>query len=462
MGIYETTAAATEETWTKGEKQEAKCNDIPFAILFYINIIVISFVAIVLGSSEVDLSGSESDEKYPYDKLVQAAVVLSAVGGALSVVIFFILISFANILIKMALFFSAGMSLVGAAVMFYIGGPMGAIGGVFCLLGFALNCCYAYCVWSRIPFATANLVTATQSIQANCGVTIVAYGGVLLACVWSLLWTMAFIGLDAKYEINNSERGNAEYGVSCVMLLSFYFTHQVLTNTVHVIVAGVVGTWWFTPLESGCCSNAVFGSMFRAVTSAFGSICMGSLLVAIIQTLETMARQARENGDDCQALLCIVECILSCIEDIVRYFNKWAYIYVGLYGYSYIEAGKNVIRLFQSRGWETIIADDLVGGVLNMVSFMGGLCTAVVGYVLYNDVVISADTEPWVAGLIAAVLGFLIGLVVISITMSVIASAVNTVIVCFADAPSEFQSNHPELSNKMRAAWLGAYPDSFS
>jgi hypothetical protein len=42
--------------------------------------------------------------------------------------------------------------------------------------------------------------------------------------------------------------------------------------------------------------------------------------------------------------------------------------------------------------------------------------------------------------------------------MSVIGSAVNTVIVCFAEGPAEFQRNHPRLSEKMRAAWLQAYP----
>jgi hypothetical protein len=36
-------------------------------------------------------------------------------------------------------------------------------------------------------------------------------------------------------------------------------------------------------------------------------------------------------------------------------------VYVGLYGYGYLEAGKNVISLFKNRGWEAIIADDLIG-----------------------------------------------------------------------------------------------------
>lgn len=43
--------------------------------------------------------------------------------------------------------------------------------------------------------------------------------------------------------------------------------------------------------------------------------------------------------------------------------------------------------------------------------------------------------------------------------MSIVASAVNTVIVCFAEAPNEFQNNHPELSNEMRETWKATWPN---
>jgi len=44
---------------------------------------------------------------------------------------------------------------------------------------------------------------------------------------------------------------------------------------------------------------------------------------------------------------------------------------------------------------------------------------------------------------------------------NVVSSAVNATIVLFAEAPSEFQANHPELSNQMRMAYVDAYPGLF-
>lgn len=64
------------------------------------------------------------------------------------------------------------------------------------------------------------------------------------------------------------------------------------------------------------------------MTTSFGSVCFGSLLVAIIQALQALANTARNEGD-AGILACIAECILSCLASIVEYFNKWAFVYVG-------------------------------------------------------------------------------------------------------------------------------------
>jgi hypothetical protein len=141
-------------------------------------------------------------------------------------------------------------------------------------------------------------------------------------------------------------------------------------------------------------------------------------------------------------------------------FNCYlAYIYVGLYGYSYLQAGKQVFGLFKSRGWEAIIADDLVGNVLLLVSvIVGGLIGSLgIAIEATSDLFDDAGGN---AKFVAFILGFIIGLVVCSIALSTIGSGVNAVIVLFAEAPAEFQQKHPELSNRMRQAWALVYPGS--
>lgn len=142
-------------------------------------------------------------------------------------------------------------------------------------------------------------------------------------------------------------------------------------------MAGVVGTWWFVPTDaSSFCSSAVRDSYLRSMTSSFGSICMGSLLVAIVEALENMIKNQREENDG--LILCLAQCLLACLRDAVEYFNTWAYVFVGLYGYNFLEAGKNVINLFKTRGWTTIITDNLAQSVLSMLSAAVGLLTGLV------------------------------------------------------------------------------------
>ena len=57
--------------------------------------------------------------------------------------------------------------------------------------------------------------------------------------------------------------------------------------------------------------------------------------------------------------------------------------------------------------------------------------------------------------------GFILGFALCATLFSVVSSAVNTVIVCYAEAPNEFQQNHPQLSEEMRAAWRQAWPNEF-
>jgi hypothetical protein len=236
-----------------------------------------------------------------------------------------------------------------------------------------------------------------------------------------------------------------------------------------VTTAGTVGTFWFAPTEAnGCCSKAVRDSHIRSVTTSFGSICLGSLIVALINTVRDIVRSSRENGDS--LIACCADCILGCIESLVEYFNKWAYIYVGLYGFSFMEAGSNVMTLFRNRGWTSIIADVMVDTVLRMLSAAVGLISALL-FVLMMYLLVTLDSNANFSEMdqgtvlaffaIAAIIPFGIGYMMAITVFSVVGSAVNTVIVCYAEAPNEFQTNHPQLSERMTNAWRQAYPDQF-
>lgn len=438
-----TTKATGDSTFngSKGEIQPKQFKDCGFAAAFLIHLAVVFVFLVMYGSGIKTNAGASTTSS-----IAAVVVVCGVFSLGISAISLGFMMKFATQLVKTALIFSVLTSGAIALLGFMSGQLM--MGGL-AALSFAMGICYAYFVWERIPFAAANLNTALTAVRQNTGLIGVAYFFLLVAFVWSIIWTVAAGGTMAYLG----------EGMLFVFLVSYYWTHQVIQNTVHVTAAGTIGTWWFAPEEaSSCCSAGLKDSFVRATTTSFGSICFGSLLVALIQALRTMNNYARDQ-EDCNMLVCVIDCILGCLEAIIEYMNKWAYVYVGLYGYSYLEAGKNVITLFQNKGWTTIITDDLVDNVLFMVSVAIGLASGLVGLIIAEIEKASFQALGYEnPGMVGFIIGLVVGFMLGSILMSVVGSAVNTVIVCFAEAPNEFAVNHPVLSTEMRTAWRQAWP----
>ena len=107
-----------------------------------------------------------------------------------------------------------------------------------------------------------------------------------------------------------------------------------------------------------------------------------------------------------------------------------------------------------------MISDDLCDNVLLMMSVAIGVISGLVGIMFgfgSSNMFLDMGIQGNAAGP-AFFVGFLTGFLFATVLLSVVGSAVNTVIVCFAEAPAEFQMNHPELSADMRSAWVEAWP----
>jgi hypothetical protein len=519
------------ETWTKGEHQPRRCNDVFFGILFYVHLIGMAACAGVYapqmfgevvniavnnsfsfnngGGGERDLLDSRSMSGRGNNELLTSRFMSWVIGAtqqifsssstavlskrvlqgndangpsfgknnfddlllllSISAIVACIISTLAlTVMIRHArgmIIFALGFSIV-ASLIYTIGGlfvsPFAFLTGIIMV---AFNAYFAYVAWGRMPFAACNLATATTAVKANLGLSFVAYSSLVSMFCWSAFWLVSAVptlyitsGCDAQARACEKEANGL---VVFLLLMSYYWTYQVIRNTVHVTVAGVVGTWWYVPTEAASfCSRSIGDSYFRSLTYSFGSICFGSLLVAVIESLVSMVRNLRESGDEGGVFLCIAECILLLLQGIVEYFNTWAFTYVGIYGYSFIEAGRNVVTLFKSRGWTTIITDSLAQSVLTLVSIGVGLITAIICLIVsYSRGMVFGDELG--ASSAAFFIGFTTGLVLTNTLLSLVSAAVNTVIVCYADAPLEFSLNHPRLSEHMYDGWAKAWPDEF-
>ena len=453
--------------------QQPEYRDTPFAIAFLIHILLVFFFAVVWGFSALRQPQQDNDNNATNDDgdsnsssvslsgLLWLCSLTCLVSIGISAVSLQVMMNHSEILIQSSLIGSCCFMVI-MIILFFIDGVI-TVGICWCIL-LLITILYTRSVWNRIPFAAANLRTALSAIQTNGGICILAYGISCVAMIWTMIWSLALIGVSFKESscVGGVCKPHMNIISIVFLILSFYWTTQVLQNILHVTVSGVVGTWWFDPQDAlSVFSPSIVDSFRRSTTYSFGSICMGSLLVAIIQTMEAMARSARQNNTD-GILLCIIECILGLISRIAVYFNRWAYCYVGLYGFDYISSGKKAMELFQARGWTTIITDNLIHRSLSLVSIVIGALSGVIGMLLAKATgwtsTIFGSSSSSSDGIVFFVC-FLIGVSMAFILMSVVLSAVDTVIVAFAEAPAEFNTHHPALYNNMIEKWKLVFPD---
>ncbi|KAL3940220.1 MAG: hypothetical protein SGBAC_005204 [Bacillariaceae sp.] len=400
--------------------------------------------------------------------------------------------------------------------------------GIF-LVSALLSTCYVCTVWKRIPVAAANLAVAMTAVKAHQGsLMTLGYSLTLVAASWTCTWVLAIGDIGYRdssffwqcqpglYGDNDGDCSLTSGGV-CVgllLLLSLLWTLQVIKNLCHTTVAGVVGSWWFSaPLaqdeeaangddslniqeSAPSPQKVVYDSWVRSSVYSFGSICFGSLVVGLLQVLQFILRcgrreQNRSNRNSSSLVLCICQCIVNQLERLAEYMNKWAFVYVGLYGYDYWTAGSKVFHLFKARGWSVMLNDHLVARYLTLLQGLLSLLSAVVcqfwGWLfvirplsaaLEQEAENDPDNQKYDPARVSVLwysffwVGFVLGMSLSSVLFRLISSAVDTVVVCFAEAPNQLsvlgrqrrqqQQQRPvlkpSLANEMIMAWRQVYP----
>jgi len=380
--------------WNRGETQPSQWRDLPFGILFHAQCSAVTVLAVMYGIPAVkEMFGTDSIDVGGLDGPLTP--ILVAIGSA-TVFMFAtltIIVTKAKSFISCLIISSALFQIIIGITALVNGSVVGAIPLIFGLIG----CCYFLAVRRRIPFAAANLHAGVNAVRDNGGIVILAYFWGVLFLTWLSLWsTFVYSTLihGSTVDICDSDNHCHTHIASStkiyivLLILSFYWTQQVSNNVVHTTVAGVVGTWYFDPSDARpFFAGAVWASAVRTVTFSFGSVCFGSLLCAIISTIRFVVhtRSTADEGGGESIFYCVLDCILSLLEDVVEYFNKWAFIYVGLYGYPYITAGKKVAHLFQQRGWAVIINDGLIERVLSFTSITVGVLCGLVQYLSFSS-----------------------------------------------------------------------------
>eukprot|EP00455_Lapot_gusevi_P023697 TRINITY_DN2459_c0_g1_i1.p1 TRINITY_DN2459_c0_g1~~TRINITY_DN2459_c0_g1_i1.p1 ORF type:complete len:490 (-),score=187.34 TRINITY_DN2459_c0_g1_i1:102-1508(-) len=307
-----------------------------------------------------------------------------------------------------------------AAYFFYIKqiGP-----AIIFLLFTVLLLCLAFCLTSQVAFTVMLLNIVMDLVWQYPGLIVLGLASIPFKALLLFPPIEVFVWAIHALKFKVLTQGNA-FGMIIASFLCFFWALQVVVYIVHTTVAGVAASWYFRDAQPAQ-PNATSKALRRALTYNFGSICLGALLIAIIQTIHAMVKYLRRDNDNA-LLMCLVECCIRCIERIVEVFNRYVFTYVAIYGMSYCDSAQYTWNLLTSDGFNALISDSLVGFVV-FLGLLFGAAFTVAGSAIYL-----ASTD---RNYLMLVLAYVVAVLVMAAMMSVIVSAVNSLFVCIVDAP---------------------------
>ncbi|CCW64062.1 unnamed protein product [Phytomonas sp. EM1] len=288
---------------------------------------------------------------------------------------------------------------------------------------------WLFLVRSRINFSVCMTVIASRIIQRYCGLLILSLGIALLSVAYSLFMLCLLIPSSFRLLAGTSDPQDTWY--TLLVLSSLFWTTQVLVHAMHVVCSGVVATWYFSG-SSQIPSSPILKMLRRAFFDNFGSICFGSLLVAVVDLIYFFANVASGESDDYSFISCIFLCMLDFIDFLLNYFNQYAFVHVGIYGCSYLEGAKVTWQLTQQCLFAAVFNDCLVGQAVGMATIFSNLVMSVIAYALTRNLVFT-------------VVVFVISDLINTSVFQVFRSTVITIFVCFAELPEGLEVSFPEL-----------------
>lgn len=335
-------------------------------------------------------------------------------------------------------------ALVSVAILAAIPSAVGRIvtGVVFLVLA-ALQVGYYFLVRSRIPFSAIILRTVCECLNAYPSMLTASAGSVVVSIIYLSYWTATVVLLAL---VENSNSSGSSYPFLPLMFyscFSMFWTMQVVGNVLQTTISGVYATYYFLHGTGQAIINPTMNALSRSLTFSFGSICLGSLIVAAIQTLQLLLRYASDRDSIAG---CIAMCLLDIVEDLVRYFNYYAYTQIAIYGKSYIQASKDTWQLIKSRGIDAIINDDLIGTCISicvlsisLVSYLVALLVSLIFYPTHNHILESLIS--------------LATVIIPLVALKIIGTGATTIFVCLAEDPAALQRSKPDLFNAINARY---------
>jgi len=353
------------------------------------------------------------------------------------------------------------MIMIGLVVMIvlpnYIAVAAFVIGGFLVCCGSCLCACTWFCYRDLIPLTIEVIAAVTDVVLRYMSMLWISACSAIASVLWSFICVGVFVGVAARNtRISATTPSGASTGAGPILgyiqyffeMLVYFWGGFVAFNTCHVTFCGVFGRWYYGKTTD----STVRDSVKVACSTSFGSICFGSLIIAVIRAMEAVARKLQNDAEESEnyvacVIACIIRMVISCIGDILEWISLYAYVQVAIRGLSFISAAKATYSMATISNLTYVVSAILVGWVVSMGAVLCGLSSALASGILAYLI---CDVPEFCVALsvIAAIFGLLAGCIAGGSAVGVINSGAVTILMSWAENPDVLQHTHKDLHGK--------------
>ena len=417
-------------------------------VFFFINLSKFS-LDIVSVSFVLTLAISLIGAIYLFMKSLIVFGVICTVIGALTVYIFLSLqkrLHFASIIIKISC-----EALVKMPMLLYT-----SIISQFMLMMYII-------AWFVVVISSITLGTDREDSPAVCKTysyyqnLVLENSNLLLQCNSGNECHACVCNDDHVLYYSSCHNNNVNTSVYVILIILLLWTATTLSNVNHCCTANAVCSWWVDKLAP--CSADIKDIYYNILSSNLGSIALGSLLVTAIKMTRYVVYHisnifSKTNGSGGAANM-LIKMTTSCInttllslDQLSEYFSKYAFVYIAIYDYSFMDGSVAVTTLFRINGFQAIMNDTVVDIIIVLSQLTIAIFLTIIAYMYGHAMDFNNKLNTFL------VLGFVSGFVMSSLTLSsLITAATNAVYVCWCDNRQSFERNHIELYKELLDAW---------
>lgn len=325
------------------------------------------------------------------------------------------------------------------------------VGGVVMVVIGLLYFAYIFYFWKKVLFTKELVRISCNVLLKHPGLIAFGVAQFLVSCVWTLVCFIGLLGVAVKF---GSEENGMNWYAALPVALPYFWGAAVVSNVYVVVCGSTLARVYFGHPDS------MATSLKNALTYSFGSVCLGALLIAIVQTLQFLAecleQQAREDGNLVGVILAgCLRCFMDLLEWLVQIFNKYTMAIVSIYHMSFENSGYEACSLIYENGMQVITQDAMTG----FVSFVGLLLLGGATYGIGWKVILPDDPFAYPEGSaedparqqaviqwFGVCIGVAVAVLLWSILMFAVDALVTTLLVCYCEDPEPMKGVSKELS----------------